>query len=896
MGFNLMKINITTLRDKCALFLAILLLNFVLIGALFIWAWTSSQNAAQLGYQLGTAEAVGAQAENQRNTAIAEANIQATAIFEMKDRAEEQAQTSLARQLSAQAQLMFALDNSKQMTAVLLSAESMRLLPSIEAAQILQNNLLAYPVLELENGVQLYGNQIVNLVMFSRDGKYLVSLNSYGNTVRVWDVQTGNEVSHMTHNFSVWGADISSDNKYVVSESGGQDMMRVWELETGREIARIDSGQLNSVAFSLDGKYVISDTGHIWEALTGKEVTSIPEDEYSIACSPDGKYTLSGSKDEYGNKKDLIFVREIATGNEIAQITHNSRISTVKFSADGKYVTATGCDKTANSGACVQSTAVIWNARTGKQITKLTVDEAWFLVFSPDSQYAISTDLNGIVRVWGVNTGKEVSHITHIASVSEIQFSPNGKYVASGNYDGAAHVWEILTGKEVAHMTRTGGVFSVAFSPDGKYLATGGGDNITRLWKLAAKHEIVRVEQDDPVSHFAVSPNGNYIAIGSATPSPDNIIRIFETSTGKEISQIKVTQKRSSSDLTSLAFSPNNRYVVSGSYVAPIRIWDADTGKEVVRMKYDLPITPIAVNSITTLHDVAVKSVAFSPDGRYVLSSSDDHTARVWDANTGKEISRVTHEAGVTVVAFSPNGKYVLSGGCDKLESDTCVQGSAQVWAAMTGKEIARMTHDYIVSAIAFSPDGKYVVSSGDMTARVWEVLTGKEVARRTCNDGGVLAVAFSPDNKYVISTCNYTVSVWEANTGREIAHMEHLWDVFRTVAFSPDGKYVLAGNVDHGLSIWEIATGQEIGHFSYSNATNFVTFGPEGKYLALSENNTTFIWTWRPQDLIADACSRVIRNLTRAEWQQYFGAALSYQGICPNLPIETEPTATPTP
>jgi WD40 repeat protein len=793
MGFNLMKINITTLRDKRTLFLAIWLLIFVSIGALFVWAWTSSQNTTQLEYRLGTAEAVRAQADNQRNTA-------------------------LARQLSAQAQLMFALDNSKQMTAVLLSVESMRLLSSIEAAQILRNNVLAYPVLKLENGIQLYGNQSVNLVIFNHDGKYLVSLNSYGNTARVWDVQTGHEVSHMLHNLSVWGADISSDDKYVVSESGGQDMMRVWELMTGREIVRIDAGRVTSVAFSPNGKYVITNTG-LWEALTGKEVTLIPEDEYAIAFSSDGKYILSGSKYLVppGNKDDLVFVREIATGNEIAHMTHNSRISSVKFSADGKYVTAVGCDKTANSGACAQSTAVIWDARTGEQMNKLTVNEAWFLVFSPDSQYALSTDLNNVVRVWDVNTGKEVSHIMHMVGVSEIQFSPNGKYVASASYDGTALVWEMLTGKEVAHMTHTGGVFSVAFSPDGKYLATGGGDNIARLWKLDAKHEVVHVEQDEQVSYFAISPSGRYIAIGSR----DNMIRIREIPTGRQISQITTTQMEHRFDLTSFAFSPDSRYIVSGSYITPIRIWEANTGKEVVQMKYDMPIDPIAVNSITTLHDVAVKSVVFSPDGRYVLSSSDDHTARIWDANTGKEISRVTHEAGVAVVAFSPNGKYVLSGGCDKLESDTCVQGSAQVWEAMTGKEIARMTHDYTVSAIAFSPDGKYVVSGGDMTARVWEALTSKEVARRTCQ-GGVLAVAFSPDNKYVISTCNYAIDVWESNTGREIAHMEHLWDVFRSVAFSPDGKYVIAGNVDNDLSIWEITTGQEIGRFSYSNAAHW--------------------------------------------------------------------------
>jgi len=864
-----MKINITTLSKKRILIFSALMLIFALIGSLFVWAWTSSQNAAQLEYRLGTAEAGMAQSDSQIKTV-------------------------LARQLSAQAQLIFALDNSKQMTAVLLSTESMRLAPSIEAAQVLQNNLLAYPLLGLENGVQLYGNQSVNLVKFSHDGKYLVSLNSYGNTARVWDVETGTEVAHMTHDLSVLDADISPDDKYVVSASDGGNI-RVWELKTGQEITRIyDNVNVWSVSFSPDGKYVITDTGDIWNALTGKEVILLPEDEDAIVFSPDGKYILSGGKYQYGksdNKNDLFFVREIATGREVTHITHNSRVAFAKFSADGKLITSAGCEKAENSGSCVQSVAVVWDVQTGKQIVSLTIDDAWFIDFSPDGQYALSTGRDNIVRLWDVNTGKEISHVAHMAGVSQIQFSPNGKYVASGSFDGTAHVWEILTGEEIAYMPHTKGVGSVAFSPDGKYLATGGGDNFARLWKIDARHEVARMEQDDQVSLFAISPNGRYVAIASR----DNIIHVREISNGREVSQTTNTPIEYASDLASLAFSPDSRYIVSGSYSATIRIWEIDTGKEVVRMKYELPIEPFAINPITTLHNFAVKSVAFSPDGRYVLSRSDDHTARVWDVNTGEEISRVTHESGVAVVVFSPNGKYVLSGGCDKMELEVCVQGSARVWDALTGSEIARMTHDYTVSALAFSPDGKYVVSGGDMTARVWEALTGREITRKTYKEG-TLAVAFSPDSKYALSTSGYAMDVWEANTRREIAHMEYHWEVFRSVAFSPDGRYVISGDMDSDLRIWEIATGQVIAHFTYNIPTNFVTFGSHGEYLAVTDKNTIYVWTWRPEDLLADACLRVTRNLTRAEWQQYIGATLPYHAVCPNLPIEPEPTPTPNP
>ena len=111
-------------------------------------------------------------------------------------------------------------------------------------------------------------------------------------------------------------------------------------------------------------------------------------------------------------------------------------------------------------------------------------------------------------------------------------------------------------------------------------------------------------------------------------------------------------------------------------------------------------------------HDDVVRAVAFSPDSRYVVSGSQDKTARVWEATTGKEVARMTHDSVVDAVAFSPDGRYVVSGSWDK---------TARVWEAATGKEVARMIHDNPVYAVAFSPDSRYVVSgSEDKTARIW--------------------------------------------------------------------------------------------------------------------------------------------------------------------------------
>ncbi|KAN0075185.1 hypothetical protein V8E54_007796 [Elaphomyces granulatus] len=239
----------------------------------------------------------------------------------------------------------------------------------------------------------------------------------------------------------------------------------------------------------------------------------------------------------------------------------------------------------------------------------------------------------------------------------------------------------------------------------------------------------------------------------------------------------------------SVAFSPDSKKVVSGSYDSTVRIWDITTGQ---------------ADQTLTGHSDLVTSVAFSPDGKKVVSGSSDRTVRVWDITTGQADQALTgHSVEVTSVAFSPDGKKVVSGSYDL---------TVRVWNITTGQADQTLTgHSDEVMSVAFSPDGKKVVSgSGDSTVRVWDITTGQADQTLTGHSDVVRSVAFSPDGKKVVSGCyDSTVRVWDITTGQADQTLTGHSDKVSSVAFSPDGKKVVSGSGDSTVRVWDITAGQ---------------------------------------------------------------------------------------
>ncbi|MBN2533117.1 MAG: PD40 domain-containing protein [Spirochaetales bacterium] len=280
-----------------------------------------------------------------------------------------------------------------------------------------------------------------------------------------------------------------------------------------------------------------------------------------------------------------------------------------------------------------------------------------------------------------------------------------------------------------------------------------------------------------------------------------------------------------SGSITAIAFSPDGKKLVSGGSDGTINIWEVSSGRLITYCKEQ---------------PAAIKAIALSPENNFFVSGSDDGAVAVWDLESGQLIAGYKeHRRSITALVFSSYKKIFATA------SDDC---TIKIWEYGNKESIATCKgHAKAINSIAFSPDGRLIVSgSDDTTMKIWEMQTGNLITTLQAHTQAVSTVAYSPQGRFIASGgWDGAVRLWDAQTGKCVAECLRHTGIITIVRFSPDGLYVISGSWDAGIKVWEVPGGKmKAEMFGHTGIITSLSVSPDGKYIVTGSEDTTIkVW-----------------------------------------------------
>ena len=527
-----------------------------------------------------------------------------------------------------------------------------------------------------ENGdvlVEIPHKYELTSISMSPDYKKILT-TSYDSIARIFDLR-GRLISEIRgHKAIIWTAAFAPDSKGILTAGSDCNVM-VWD-SVGNCISTLRGHDFDvyCAKYSPDGNKIISACGdntlRLW-SIDGKDckVLSVNENtQFSMSMvsqavfSPDGKCILVAAND-FRNKNHRARLWDL-DGNELMTFGgHDEWINSVRFSSDGKHIITSCRDKIVRVFA--------FSGALEKEL-KGHNSNVWSASYKPDNQTIVTVGDDHTIRTWSI--GKRFETYDKAVNVSFAEFSPNGLNIMVVQ-DSTAQSWN-LTGDVVATFAgHHGNIITSRFSPDGSMVLTACKDGSSCLWK-ADGTLLQSFDKHNGSVNDAIFTCDGKVAV---TISNDSIAAIHDLETNA------VTKIRGAAAITAACQSPEPNVFAIGDAKGDVSVCDV-SGK-VLRTFHG--------------HDARVNSVAFSYDGKYVVSTSSDETAVLWDILGQRQYTFRGYENKVNSAVFSPDGKYILT---------TSDDGYARLWT-IDGKDIMDFQHDGMVKQAVFSPDGKYMLA-----------------------------------------------------------------------------------------------------------------------------------------------------------------------------------------
>jgi len=656
--------------------------------------------------------------------------------------------------------------------------------------------------------VQLGHSIGIKSAAFTSDSTYLVS-GSDDRTVKIWEAATGKEIRTLRHDAEVTAIALSPDNKTILA-GDQKGNITIWETATGKSPGKLavkGLGSISSLSFSPDGRHAVTTDFFklvYFDVTAKKEVFALDrgQDKFSkdlaaqfnvAAFTKDSRYLVLGIKiiDGYYHSQGIsIGIYDIKRKKRIKNfelLKGDAEIYSLAFSPDEKRFLVSASLARSKDMFEKSGKVFVVDAQNGGILKEYSFPEPFFkAAYSPDGHHAAIGN-HGEVVIYETNHWNVARKIrAHLP----VAFSPDGQSLIYGNDNTWAYYgqWVHKTGLDLMDLKTGNSIHRYAANVDQVTEASFAANEreiMSRSWILLnwdrqngtpKKPLILKDAANQMITASAASPDGKYLIVGN-----DQGTYIYSNADGRmhRMWDKSIFRPDFTADGKTLFFSTYDRRVI---------LWDIENNRQMRQFAH-----------WGQKEKLFIDYNKISPDGRYAVVLFHDYEQQdsktimiVWDANTGKEISRQEIKNSIFSLILSPDSRHILTG-----ESQYGVHATKDkhvtVLRSITDNRIVKRFpgHSDMIKALAFSRSGEFILTgSWDQQIILWEAKSGRRIKTFTGHAGIIYTLEFSSDNKNFVSTSNdNTVRLWDIPAGKEIAQFISFVDG-EWIVITPEGYF----------------------------------------------------------------------------------------------------------